>query len=170
MLRAAGATLALSGLLLAPAIAHAKTFIAPITDPAGDSTVDARDIISGRIAYNRKSGAMSATVQVAADFADEHDDAFVYAVISDLVGGRCRKPVLTIGGQLSDPSAAMAAREDQGPIYRGRGSLDGTTYKMRVKAKRLSGVTPGCAAIVIVGGGEQDPQIYDTTAEDSGFR
>lgn len=171
-LRGAGAAFVLSGALLAaPSLAEAKTFVAPITDPAGDAKVDARDILSGRIAYNRKSGALSATVDVAADFADVRDDAIVYIILSDLVDGRCHKVSLTIGGLLSDPAVPLAWKGSGAPKkkYLGTGVLEGATYKMRVKAKGLAGITPGCTAIALVSTGE-DATLFDDTDIRNGFR
>lgn len=162
---------ALAGTLLAmPGAAQAKTFNARFDDPSGDSTSDARDIVSGRVAYNRKTGALSATVEVGADFADESQDAVVVVMVSDLVNGKCRKGVLSMGGLLSDPSVPVAWKgaTGSGKQHLGSGTLDGSVYSMRVKAKGLAGLTPGCTMIAIT---QRDKpySLLDQTAENNGF-
>lgn len=154
-----------------PGIAEAKTFNAHFEDPAGDSTTDARDIVAGRVAYNRRTGVLSAQVTVADDYANESDDAIVMVVVSDLVKGRCRKVSMTMGGVLSDPAVPVAWKgntNDPKHKYYGAGTVDGATYSMRVKAKGLSGRTPGCVYMGIITN-EQSAKLLDETTIDNGF-
>lgn len=168
--RSAGLVLATALLATLPAGAQAKTFNARFSDPEGDASPSARDITAGRVAYNRKSGALSATINVAADFAEERDDAVVVVIVSDLVRGRCRAVRMTMGVLLSDPSVPVAWKGAGDPKkkYLGSGSLEGDTLKLRVKAKGLSGQTPGCTMIYIASQGD-NADLIDETAMDNGF-
>lgn len=168
--RGAGIVLAASVVGTLPAQAEAKTFKARFSDPEGDAKPAARDITAGRVAYNRKTGALSASVTVAADFAEERDDAIVVLVVSDLVKGRCRAVRITMGVALSDPAVPVAWRGEagQGKQRLGAGSLEGNVLNMRVKAKSLAGLTPGCTAFFIAENSDQQRLIDDTPIE-NGF-
>lgn len=168
--RGGAALLVGAALAVLPTAAEAKTFNARFSDPEGDARPAARDIIAGRVAYNRKSGALSATVTAAADFAEERADAIVVVIVSDLVKGRCRKVRMTMGVPLSDPGVPVAWKGETttGKRYLGAGSLEGDTLKMRVKAKALSGLTPGCTAFFIVSNDESQTLLDDTPIE-NGF-
>lgn len=164
----AGAVLAAALLAAVPAGADAKTFKARFSDPKGDAKPAARDITAGRVAYNRKTGALSASVTVAEDFAEERDDAVVVLVVSDLVKGRCRAVRLTMGVALSDPAVPIAWKGEKstGNDKLGAGSIEGNTLNMRVKAKAFSGLTPGCTAFFIV---DESQELIDDTPIENGF-
>jgi hypothetical protein len=171
MIRRGAAALAAAAVVAAlPTSAQAKTFNARFSDPEGDAKPAARDITAGRVAYNRKSGALSATVQVAADYAESREDAIVVVIVSDLVRGRCRAVRMTLGVALSDPAVPMAWKGETqtGKRYLGSGSIEGDTLKLRVKSKALSGQTPGCTMIYLATA-EDEPTIIDQTAIDNGF-
>lgn len=170
--RATTAAVATAALFAAvPGTAEAKTFIASFEDPSGDGPSDARDIVSGRVAYNRKSGALSATIEVGADFAEERSDALMVMIVSDLVNGRCRKVSMTMGALISDPAVPVAWKGIGTPKhkYYGTGSLEGSTYKMRVKSKGLAGKTPGCTAFALMSP-DDTATVYDDTDISNGFR
>ncbi|MBO9532834.1 MAG: hypothetical protein J7513_07670 [Solirubrobacteraceae bacterium] len=169
LLAAALGTVSLAGL---PTAASAKTFVASFEDRTGDGKPDARDVVEGRIAYNRKSGALSATVRMNADILDEEDDAIVFVIVSDLRNGKCYRAIFTIGTVISDPSVPVAWKgglDAAKPKQKyGSGSIEGDTIKMRVKAKSHGGQTPGCTAIVVVSRGDS-PKIIDETPIENGF-
>lgn len=170
ILRGGAVLLAMAAAAALPAGAQAKTFNARFSDPEGDAKPAARDITAGRVAYNRKTGALSATITAAADFAEEREDAIVVVVVSDLVNGRCRRIRMSMGVALSDPGVPVAFKGETttGKRFLGRGSLEGDTLKMRVKAKSLSGQTPGCTAVYI-GTTDDESVIIDQTPIDNGF-
>jgi hypothetical protein len=162
--------LALATLAATPGPAAAKTFVASFKDSTGDSTSDARDIVSARVAYNRRSGALSASVKMNAALGDVREDAVVIVLVSDLVNGKCRKVRMTMGATLSDPSVPIAwpGSTHGKRQWNGTGSIDGDTISMRVKAKGLSGHTPGCTAIFVTSVGDV-PTLLDDTPDNNGF-
>ncbi len=170
IVRGAGIVLAAALLGGLPAGAQAKTFKARFSDPKGDAKPAARDITAGRVAYNRKTGALSATLTVASDFAEEREDAVVVLLVSDLVKGRCRRVRITMGAALSDPAVPVAWKGERstGDDKLGAGSVEGSVLTMRVKSKAFSGLTPGCTAFYIVSTDDSQKLIDDTPIE-NGF-
>lgn len=168
--RRAGIGLLALGALAGPGTAEAKVFVSPFTDAKGDAPA-ARDITKVRVAYNRKTGALSATVTVAKDYADREDVSAVFVGVSDLVNGRCRQGKLTLMASTADPAVPFAwvGNYDERKVKAGTGFIDGTTLKMRVKAKQFSGLTPGCAIAGILTT-DDDPTPLDLTDENNGFR
>ncbi|MEH3055091.1 MAG: hypothetical protein PGN13_14015 [Patulibacter minatonensis] len=158
-------------LLAAPGAAEAKTFFASFSDPDTDGKGSAaRDIVAGRVAYNRRTGVLSSTVEVQADWAEDRDADMVVVIISDLVQGTCKRETMVVLGSSADPGVPQGFRakdRDGKHPYYGRGEIDGTVFKMRVKAKGLAGNTPGCVTVGIV---DDVGKVLDETPIDNGFR
>lgn len=160
--------------LALPGAASAKTFVSHVPDPTGDAKASSHDIKSVRVAYNRRSGALSVSLTVAGSI-DQNSDDGVFVYLSDLVNGKCQKPVMLIGGVFSHGNGAVAQRMNGtgviGNQYDGTGSVDGDTFSLRVKNRALAGTTVGCTGALIASAppkGEK-PTIFDKTTGNDGF-
>lgn len=176
-LRRAGlvALIAASGGLAVPGPAAAKTFQASITDPAGDADDGSQDIVSTRVAYNRRTGAISVTLTTSEPIDPSDHDAGFAVALSNLEGGKCKKAVLVIAGVFSTPKFVIGQTVSggvMGKVRLGKGELDDTTFSMRVRHRSLAGKTVGCAvaAVTTVETDENvRPTILDQTKGDDGF-
>lgn len=152
----------------APSAAHAKTFKVGIDDIAGDGkSSDSRDMVGARVAYNRKSGAISMTVRMNADYELESRRTLISASISNLVNGRCQRAVLDIAAGTDDPAtpvaATVAANGKLGKYRYGSGNIDGDVFNIRVRHRSLSGRTVGCVYVAIYDGESAPLTLLDDT-------
>lgn len=172
---ATGAVVAATAVLaLVPGAASAKTFSAHWTDPSGDAK-SAVDIVSARIAYNRKTGALSGAVTVSGSI-DTSSNATVAIGLSDLVNGKCYKPLLMAGAVFSHPDVSFGDRLTAtggvvGKIHFGTASQTDNAMSFRVKDKSLSGKTVGCAVALVMNipTDGSKPTILDETDANNGF-
>lgn len=154
--------------LVAPSAAQAKTFKVGIDDVAGDGTSgDSRDMVGARVAYNRKTGAISMTVRMNAEIELDDRPTIVTAVLSDYRNGRCERAVLQIAGTPSDPTATMAStikpNGKEGKARDGGGNIDGDVFNLRVRHRSLAGKTVGCVYIAVLDAETEALDIIDDT-------
>lgn len=165
-LRACRAGLALmvlaAGALTTPGPAAAKTFKAYITDEEGDAPDGSQDIVNTRVAYNRKTGAISVSLTTKDPIDPEGHDALFAVAFSNLSGGKCKAGVMMVGGYLSSPERVV------GFAYRGntkerfgKGVIDENKFTFRVRHRSLSGKTVGC---VIAGMAGPDADLADPSS------
>ncbi|MDQ8047165.1 MAG: hypothetical protein AAGC46_14160 [Solirubrobacteraceae bacterium] len=167
--------LTIGAALALPSSASAKVFVSHFTDQTGDGRTAGTDITNVRVAYNRKSGALSATLTVDGTIDTTANQVFV-VFLSDLVGGKCQQATTMIGGVFSHPDEAVAQRmrngKGIGKQYVGDASLDDdNTFTVKVKSRALAGLTPGCAFAAIATSkvsGDLD-KVYDQTKSNNGF-
>lgn len=170
----AGAALLLTATALAaPSAAQAKTFKVGIDDVAGDGkSGDSRDMVGARVAYNRKTGAISMTVRMNAEIALDDRPTIVTALLSDYVNGRCQRGVLQIVGTTADPTASAAftlkPNGKEGKLRDGGGNVDGDVFNLRVRHRSFSGKTVGCVYIALLDGETEALDLLDDT--DPGIR
>ncbi len=163
----AGAALLLAATaLVTPSAAQAKTFKVGIDDVAGDGTSgDSRDMVGARVAYNRKTGAISMTVRMNAEIALDDRPTVVTAGISNVVNGKCGRLVMQIVGTTEDPTATAGmlvdAKGKPGKIRLGKGNVDGDVFNLRARHRSLAGKTPGCVFV-----GVFDPETEPFTLID----
>ncbi|MDO9354720.1 MAG: hypothetical protein Q7T55_13565 [Solirubrobacteraceae bacterium] len=153
----------------APQTASAKTFVANVSDASGDADKSTTDIVKARIAYNRKTGAVSVSVAMKSKIDATNDDAIVSVVFSDLKNGKCQKATMIVSAILSLPGGAVATtmkKGKRGTDHGGSSSVDGQRLNMRVKAKALSGRTPGCTYVVLFRNDEGRATLDETKGND----
>ncbi len=174
LLRGAALTLATSLALVAPQAASAKTFVARMKDKSGDAKNESTDITKVRVAYNRKSGAISITLTTKGDIDASNDDGIVRIVFSDLKNGKCQKATMVATAVLSVPGVAIAStfkNGTEGKVRYGTSQIESNELSMRIKHKSFSGKTPGCtyAAIVTNADKAEDVDLIDETNGNDGF-
>jgi hypothetical protein len=153
--------------------ASAKLYKSYITDAEGDVDDAGSDIVETRIAYNRKTGAISVKLTTSEAIDETDSSSFFSVVVSNLAHGKCTKAVFVVivpFDHLDTPLAATVKGDTHGKFRRGTGSSDDNVYNFRVKHHSLGGFTPGCsyaATGTVPDGGDGVP--VDETTYNNGF-
>jgi len=166
--------------------ASATTFTARITDPAGDAREATPDIVAARIAYNRRTGALSFSVTMADAIDVKATPAFVAIGFGGLKHGHCsddwtvaawmellppHDPPKASSGEFELIGASLfrGTNGQASAAARGKQVIDGDTISMRARSRKLGGLHPGCALVGIVTTLEGDNDGNDVTKGNAGF-